>query len=168
MKTLTLAGLAALLMILAVPDPASGTHTYTTRATYDYGVVEVGGHSTDYWRLLALRRTRQLRATRREVRHLSAITRDYRPNVRTAIRLGAIAYRQNAATLLRKAECESGLWPFARNNGSSDSPMGLFQFRPSTWRSTPFGFFSIWDTFAQALAAGWRHAVGRGREWACR
>lgn len=158
----------ALLALLAFVDSAEPNHRRTTLAVYDYGVVEVGGHSTDHWRSLALRLNRQLRATRRENRHLRAVTRDYRVSSRIAIRLGAIAYRQSAAMLLRKADCESGLWPFARNNGSSDSPMGLFQFRPSTWRSTPFGLFSIWDTFAQALAAGWMHAVGRGREWACR
>lgn len=103
----------------------------------------------------------------REVRLLRRLVRlGYQ--VRTAISLGAIAYRQSEALLLRKASCESHLWPFARNNSSKDSPPGLFQFRPSTWASTPYASFSIWDPFAQGLAAGWMHANGRGREWACR
>lgn len=87
--------------------------------------------------------------------------------VRNAISLAAVAYRQSEAVLLRKANCESHLWPFARNNSSADSPSGLFQFRPSTFASTPFHSFSIWDPYANALAASWMHDNGRGGEWAC-
>jgi len=46
---------------------------------------------------------------------------------------------------------------------------GLFQFLPSTFRSTPFGRYNILSAYAQAMAAGWMHAHGRGAEWStCR
>jgi hypothetical protein len=38
---------------------------------------------------------------------------------------------------------------------------------PSTWRSTPYGVFSVWSPYANALAAGWMHLNGRGGEWSC-
>jgi hypothetical protein len=97
---------------------------------------------------------------RRAIRHY--------PSIPHLIEVAATAYGQSYSMLLRKADCESGLWPFSRNNSSKDSPMGLLQFRPSTWRSTPFAGFSIWDPFAQSLAGAWMHDVGRGGEWACR
>lgn len=90
------------------------------------------------------------------------------PSIPHLIDVGAAAYGQSSVMLRRKAECESGFWPFARNNPSPDSPMGLFQFRPSTWDSTPFRRFSIWDPWAQALAASWMHSHLRGGEWACK
>lgn len=87
-------------------------------------------------------------------------------SVHHIIEVGAAAYGQSYPTLLRKANCESHLWPYARNRSSGAS--GLFQFLPSTWRSTPFGRFSIWSPWAQALAASWMHSHLRGGEWACR
>lgn len=83
-----------------------------------------------------------------------------------AVRMAAVAYGQSEDVLLRKARCESGMWPYA-DNPSSDAT-GLFQFMPGTFRGTPFGRFSIWNPYAQALAAGWMHARGRGSAWECR
>lgn len=87
--------------------------------------------------------------------------------VTTSIRLASIVYGQSYSLLLRKALCETGgsLWPRSHNPSGAS---GLFQFLPSTWRSTPFGGFSIWSPWANALAAGWMHAHGRGGEWECR
>jgi hypothetical protein len=129
------------------------------------------------------RELRQLRAENRRLhRHLSAYGRwvreqrrqirlmrregNFGSEVRAAIALAAIAYGQSEATLLRKANCESHLWPFAKNRHSTAS--GLFQFLTSTWASTPFAHFSIWNPYANALAAGWMHRTGRGGEWTCR
>ena len=86
------------------------------------------------------------------------------PTVAEAINLASVVYG-NGATLWRKARCESQLNPGA-HNGSEAS--GLFQFLPSTWRTTPFSGFSIYSAYANALAAGWMHRVGRGGEWSCR
>jgi hypothetical protein len=102
---------------------------------------------------------RQLLTEKRRAR------RQTQGEVVSAIRLGALAYHQSSGTLLRKASCESHLWPWAHNPSGAS---GLFQFLPSTWASTPFGSFSIWNPFAQALAAAWMHQVGRGGEWVCR
>lgn len=112
-------------------------------------------------RLLKRSRTRQ----RRDHRALLRAARQWRPTVLESIHLAAIAYGQSSSTLIRKASCESHLWPWAHNPSGAS---GLFQFLPSTWRSTPYGGFSIWNPLAQALAAGWMHRVGRGNEWSCR
>jgi soluble lytic murein transglycosylase-like protein len=88
-----------------------------------------------------------------------------RPSTLEAIALASTAYRVSYSTLRRKAWCESRFDPWARN-GSEAS--GLFQFLPSTWRTTPYAGFSVFDPFANALAAGWMHSVGRGGEWSCR
>lgn len=123
-------------------------------------------------RRLVVQRDRARRKVRRQYltisrqrNHLRRAARSY-GSIHNMISVAAVAYGQSSGMLLRKAECESHLWPYARNASSGAS--GLFQFLPSTWRSTPFGGFSIFDPFAQALAAGWMHARGRGSEWVCR
>jgi len=104
---------------------------------------------------------RKLRRENRLLRRKS----DWHTESKDAIRMAALAYGQSEATLLRKADCESGFWPYA-DNPNSDAT-GLFQFMPGTFRSTPYAGFSIWDVHAQALAAAWMHRVGRGGEWVC-
>jgi hypothetical protein len=86
-----------------------------------------------------------------------------RPNVVEAINLACATYG-HCSTLWRKARCESGLASYARNPSGAS---GVFQFKPSTFASTPYGRLSIWSPYANALAAGWMHARGRGGEWAC-
>jgi hypothetical protein len=66
---------------------------------------------------------------------------------------------------LRVAACESTFNPYAWNPSGAS---GLFQFMPSTWRTTPYGTASIWDPMAQALAARWMYENGRIGEWVCR
>ena len=107
---------------------------------------------------------RRLGWRERQVRRLHRVLRQ-KPSVVEAINLAAAVYDVSSATLWRKARCESGLWPYAHNPSGAS---GLFQFLPSTFRSTPFGRFSIWSPYANALAAGWMHAHGRGGEWSCR
>lgn len=95
------------------------------------------------------------------------------------LKRAAIAHRVSFGTLLRKARCESRLNPYAYfgNPGNraplspqalGDRSAGLTQFKPSTWRTTPYRRRSIWSAKWNALAAGWMHRVGRGGEWACR
>lgn len=86
------------------------------------------------------------------------------PDTSTAIGLACIVYG-HCAELWRKASCESRLYRYAHNPSGAS---GLFQFLPSTWASTPFGRYSVYDPYASALAAGWMHARGRGGEWVCK
>jgi soluble lytic murein transglycosylase-like protein len=89
----------------------------------------------------------------------------YRPTVQEALRLASTAYDVPLSTLRRKAWCESRYNPRAQNPSGAS---GLLQFLPSTFNSTPFARESIWSPYANALAAGWMHRVGRGNEWTCR
>ena len=100
---------------------------------------------------------RRLRVERRVLLHS--------PTVREAINLAAATYGYGS-TLWRKADCETG-GTFDPNAHNSSGASGLFQFMPSTWASTPYAAFSIWSPYANALAAGWMHAQGRGDEWTC-
>jgi hypothetical protein len=88
------------------------------------------------------------------------------PTVTEAIDIACATYGW-CSTLWRKASCETGgtFNKFSRNLSSGAA--GLFQFLPSTWRSTPYASMSIWDPVANALAAGWMHVHGRGGEWVC-
>lgn len=87
------------------------------------------------------------------------------PSVTEAINLACAVYG-NCDTLWRRARCESGLDPSARNESEAS---GLLQFIPSTWASTPFARFSVFSPYANALAAGWMIGpAGRGSEWSCR
>ena len=74
-------------------------------------------------------------------------------------------YGQPREDMLRVARCESELVPTAVNRVTGD--YGLFQFRPSTWLSTPYGEYDIFDPRASAYAAGWMWSVGRRNEWVC-
>ena len=74
-------------------------------------------------------------------------------------------YRQPRADMLRVAECESNLDPYAVNPSGS---YGLFQFVTSTWNSTPYADRDIFDPRANANAAAWMWSVGRRAEWVCR
>jgi soluble lytic murein transglycosylase-like protein len=80
--------------------------------------------------------------------------------------LAAFAGHPALGWALRVAACESGFNPNAVNPYSGAS--GLFQFLPSTWRTTPFGNAYIFDPMAQALAARWMYDNGRVGEWVCR
>lgn len=105
---------------------------------------------------------RRYLAAHMRVRQLTR-TLAHRSSTREAIDLACHAYG-SCTTLWRRAKCESGFSPFARNRSGAS---GLFQFLPSTWNTTPFSGFSIWSPYASALAAGWMNAHGRGSEWAC-
>jgi hypothetical protein len=88
----------------------------------------------------------------------------HQPTVTEAINLSCAIFG-SCSTLWRRARCESHLYAGAHNASGAS---GLFQFLPSTWYSTPFGGFSIWSPYSNALAAGWMNTHGRGGEWVCR
>lgn len=105
---------------------------------------------------------RYLQAHRR-VRQLTR-TLHHATSTHEAITLACIVYG-SCSTLWRRASCESGFSSYAHNSSGAS---GLFQFLPSTWASTPFGSLSVWSPYANALAAGWMQARGRGGEWVCK
>jgi uncharacterized protein YraI len=79
-------------------------------------------------------------------------------------------YGQPREDMLRVAQCESGLRPGVTNVDFPNDPnsaRGLFQFRPSTWATTPYADQDIFDAEANAYAAAWMWSVGRRNEWAC-
>lgn len=81
------------------------------------------------------------------------------------IRRAGLHWHISFRMLLRKARCESRLDPEAIGFGVH---YGLFQFLPSTFRSTPYARHSPRSAKWASLAAAWMHHVGRGSEWACR
>jgi hypothetical protein len=117
---------------------------------------------------------RDLRAKLRAMRHRAYVARLRhralvrtllsRPSVREAISLACATYG-SCETLWRRAGCESHYSASAKNASGAS---GLFQFLPSTFASTPYGRLSLWSPYANALAAGWMNAHGRGGEWSCR
>lgn len=119
-------------------------------------LVRYRGRTAREWAMRYRARTSQVQRVRRVLYARSSVVE--------AINLACATYG-SCSTLWRRARCESGYSPSA-TNGSGAS--GLFQFLDSTWRSTPFARFSVWSPYANALAAGWMHAHGRGGEWACR
>jgi hypothetical protein len=155
---LFVAGLMTVVLVLVLPargetPPISHTIPASEPAAMFQGHSALWwAHRTTYWKREAIDRGRILRA---------------RGTVREAINLACTIYG-NCSTLWRKARCETGgsFNPYSLNRSSYAS--GLFQFLGSTWRSTPFGGFSVWSPYANALAAGWMHTHGRSGEWVCR
>jgi len=84
----------------------------------------------------------------------------YREWIEAAARKYGVSNQTYA--LYRVMMGESGGNPYAQNASGAS---GLFQFIPSTWRSTPYGGCSIWDAKSQCYAAAWMFAQGRQREW---
>lgn len=77
----------------------------------------------------------------------------------------ATYYGQSYTDMLRVAKCESNLDP--NNVTPPHSASGLFQFLPSTWKTTPYADRSVFDPEANAYAAAWMWSVGRRSEWTC-
>lgn len=142
------------------PHEHDGAH----KRVVGHGQIRYDGAGPEKWALRFHREQRLVRELRQRLRRerTAVLTR---PSVQEAIDLAAATYG-NGPTLWRKARCESGLNPGSRNLSSAAS--GLFQFLGSTWRSTPYGRFSVFSPYANALAAGWMHTHGRGGEWECR
>lgn len=159
--------LAAAAVVTAGRDPSP------LRRTVGYGQIRFQGLGPERWAQRWRQAHRQLVDARRRVVSLSHALRAQRrivlrkPQVAEAINLACIAYGY-CSTLWRRARCETGgtFDPGAYNGSSSAS--GLFQFLPSTWASTPYARLSVFSPYANALAAGWMHANGRGGEWTCR
>lgn len=154
-------GAAALLGIGAVPPPSDEPASPRIMAARAPIIVvsTYQGRTAHQWANRYHHATRRLQSLRRVLLH--------KPTVVEAINLACATYG-NCSTLWRKARCETGGTFSSRSLNSSSGASGIFQFLPSTWRSTPYGRMSIWSPYANALAAGWMHQQGRGGEWACR
>lgn len=85
-------------------------------------------------------------------------------NVVPCIKYASWRWHYSYGTLYNKASCESTLNPMAVGYGVH---YGLFQFLPSTFKSTPYRGHWIFSAKWNSLAAAWMHHVGRGSEWAC-
>jgi len=88
-----------------------------------------------------------------------------REEIIDVIYAAADRYGQPRADMLRVAECESNLDPYAVNPSGS---YGLFQFIDSTWESTPYANRNVFDPRANANAAAWMWSQGRRSEWVCK
>ena len=87
---------------------------------------------------------------------------------RWCVERAIITYRLNgwqAAWMRRVYICESGGNPYAVNPSGS---VGLWQFQPSTMRSTKYGSHSPFSAKWSSLAAAWMLVNGRSGEWVCR
>ena len=153
--------LASLALATSTLDPHE--HGDAHQRVVGHGQIRFDGAGPEKWARRYHREQRLVRELRQRLRReRNALLQQ--PSVVEAINLAATVYG-NGSTLWRKARCESGLNHNARNLSSAAS--GLFQFLPSTWRSTPYGGFSVFSPYANALAAGWMHAHGRAGEWSC-
>lgn len=76
----------------------------------------------------------------------------------------AINYGQSCQAMIAVAMCESTLSP---NAVGGLGEMGLFQFLPGTWASTPYAGQDPFDPVANANAAAWMWSMGRRGEWYC-
>lgn len=74
-------------------------------------------------------------------------------------------YGQSSSDMLRVARCESGLNPQAVGGGGAYH--GLFQFVPSTFATTPYGQYDIYDPWANSNAAAWMWSEGGKGAWVC-
>jgi hypothetical protein len=170
---LAFAALAIITTSRATTAHRTAPHHDGHRRTIGHGQVAFDGHGGEWWAARA-RRNRleadelheQLKDLRKSLRRQRRVLLS-RPNVVEALNLAAATYGYGP-TLWRKARCETGGTFDPRSRNRSSGAAGLLQFLPSTWRTTPYARFSIWSPYANALAAGWMHHVGRGSEWTCR
>lgn len=159
------AAVAVMVMLLARSangDPTTTSTTDTTPTTTDPVTVTAPDPTVPelrrklrHERVLLLASRHRTRALARTIRH--------QPTTREAITLACNTYG-SCQLLWRRAFCESRLDAHAQNPSGAS---GLYQFLPSTWRTTPYAQLSIWSPYANAMAAGWMQAHGRGGEWAC-
>jgi len=160
---LILVGLLLVVLVIAVAvSDARGASEPS--ATYQ-------GKPAAWWAKKAQQARRDANARRSTIRRLRRTLR-YSPTIQEAVALATIAYPAfSSARAWEIIRHESGMTPdpahaVNRTPIGSEHASGLYQFLPSTFRSTPYARFSIWSPYAQSLAAGWMHTHGRGCEWA--
>ncbi len=174
---LTTVGVLGLMAALDPPfgladPPVNGSSVTVYRTVVETRTVNrrIEGKAISWWRTHAVRARRDANqqhanstARGKTIRRLQRdLERRFRPDVKAALAVARIVYGVDQT---ERARCESHFNPFSVEG---HGPVGLLQFVPSTFASTPFGSLSIWDPYAQALAGGWMVAkAGRSSEWAC-
>jgi hypothetical protein len=156
--TLALVAIYAAARAPARVDSAPVAQSTPAVQSIAYRTLAARSSSKHVWRSRVL----ELQARVRRLRH--ELLRKW--NYPHLIKLAAATYRVDAATLERKARCESV--DFTDFYNESSHATNVFQFLPSTWATTPFARFSINDPFAAVLAGAWMHASHRGGEWECK
>lgn len=166
-----LLALVALVVVVRAGSSSSSAHALSSsssgRRVVGYGQIRYAGAGPELWAFRFRRARRELVAQRARLR---ALRRELlsSPSVAEAIDLAAATYGGwMRVTLWRKARCETGGTFDPRSLNPSSSASGLFQFLPSTWRTTPYARFDVLSPYANALAAGWMHRHGRAGEWVC-
>lgn len=162
---------AAVVVAVAAADPQPeplprGPVVVTVESTYR-------GRTASSWARVAARAERRAARARREAdarartirSQRAALHRRWAPVASVVVPLAALTYGVSPSTLMRKGRCESNWNPWARNSDSGAS--GWFQFLASTWRTTPYRYFSVFNPVANALGAAWMHSRRRGGEWVC-
>jgi hypothetical protein len=160
------AGYVAAAALAVAGSAAPTTSADGHRRTIGYGQTRFDGAGPEKWAAWYRREHARLLEARADLERMRRVLLAD-PNVVEAINLACATYGY-CSTLWRKARCETGGTFDPRSHNPSSGAAGLMQFLPSTWATTPFGRFSIWSPYANALAAGWMHAQGRGGEWECR
>jgi len=82
--------------------------------------------------------------------------------VKACIWQAAKIFKQPYGDALRVARCESTFNPYSKG-----IHLGLYQFLPSTWQTTPYRNKDALKAKWNALAAMWMWSVGRRGEWEC-
>lgn len=134
------------------------------------------GKTIRWWADRTVKARREANASALEVKQLRR-TLKHSPSVREAVEIATTAYPELTQS---RAWCiighESKGYVYARNRSAvwnGEHATGLFQFLPSTFHSTPYGKYSIYSPYAQAMAAGYAHKMGwgfghGGWTWTCR
>jgi hypothetical protein len=130
--------------------PSGGVH----RRVVGRGQIRFDGAGPEKW---ALRFRREHNRYRRLHRMLLQ-----RPDVVEAMNLACATYG-NCALMWRIVRRESNYVAYAKNPASTAA--GLGQFLDSTWAHTPYGRFSPYSPYANALAIGWMLANGHSSAW---
>lgn len=149
-----------------------------------YGQIKFRAHGPEWWYNRAAQRYDQVTKLRtrlgdrtRALKRARAVTLT-RPDALTALRIASIVYHVSFNDLYRRASCEStGSLPasppsnstlYEKAQNRTSSAAGLLQFLDSTWDSTPFADYDVYNGYINALAGAWMITVGRGGEWVCR
>ena len=152
---MNLAQFTVVLVLLAIAASSSFATPTQQPGAYQGRSAEWWAGKTTHWKKAAVKRGCML----------TMVKRTTRPTLDHGIQLAATTYHLSASALRRVAYCESGGFLYAHSSGGHKGP---FQFADSTWRSTPYGGFSVYDPIAAPLATGWMWRQGRKGEWACR
>lgn len=88
-------------------------------------------------------------------------------SIESYIAEAAATYGQDYNKMYRMASCESTLGQNPNAYNGASGHYGLFQYKLSTWATTPYAGYDVLNDYYNAMATGWMLSQGRGGEWAC-